>query len=367
MKKLLIVLLGGLIVAGVTSCSMSQTKLAYPDSAQYRDGEFRNRVNLQLGGAVQSARIAWRYFFDKPATTVPLAEIPVQPVNPVQLQSESADTVVYRLGHSTLLLGVKGQYWLIDPVFSERASPVSWAGPKRFHQPPLDLDQLPPLQGVLISHDHFDHLDENSIRQLAEKTDNFIVPLGISSYLTAWGVSDEKISELDWWQSVQVGSLNLTATPAQHFSGRGITDGNKTLWASWVIKTPQHQLFYSGDSGYFEGFKEIGERFGPFDLTMIENGAYNELWSGVHMTPEQSLQAHIDLQGRVMMPVHNGTFDLAMHPWYEPLEKISELAWNASVSLAVPQIGERWEVGQHQVHSLWWEQAMESELAFANQ
>lgn len=363
MKKLTTLLLGGLIVAGVISCSVNQTKKAYPDSVQFSAGEFRNPVETTLAGAAQTVKIAWHYFFNKPSTAVPAVEIPVLPIDPLLLSVESSETVIYRLGHSTLLLAVKGKYWLIDPVFSDRASPVSWAGPKRFHQVPVSLALLPPLQGVLISHDHYDHLDEQSIRQLAEKTDHFVVPLGVAGYLKKWGVQADKISEQDWWQSVQIGQLNLTATPAQHFSGRGMTDRNQTLWASWVIRTPEYNLFYSGDSGYFDGFKEIGERFGPFDLTMIENGAYDELWSDVHMTPEQTLQAHQDLRGKQLMPVHNGTFDLALHAWYDPLERISSLAWDASVKLATPKIGEPLVLGQPRQNVLWWEEVTEAEYA----
>ncbi len=352
------------MMAGI-SCSLSQSKRSYPDSAQFETGRFHNLTPIRQDGVMQVAKIAWRFMTEKHAEATPSTEMPIVPIDSQSLLQEYADTVIYRLGHSTLLLAVQGKYWLIDPVFSRRASPVNWAGPKRFHETPITIAELPPLAGVLISHDHYDHLDKESIRQLAGKADYFVVPLGLADYLTRWGVTAEKVTELDWWQSVQLGAVQLTATPAQHFSGRGLNDRDKTLWASWVIKTPQHNLFFSGDSGYFAGFKAIGDRFGPFDLTMIENGAYNELWSEVHMTPEESLQAHKDLQGKVMMPVHNGTFDLAMHAWYEPLERISELVWNASVALAVPKIGERMVVGEPHTFAYWWAPMMSVESAYA--
>jgi len=366
-KVLMTVLVGGLIVAsaaGIVSCATHKVTPDYETSEQFHDGQFQNQREIQLGGFANTAKILWRYLTEKRFNTVPEDELNVQMITPQQLaKPQGAAPVIYRLGHSSLLLQVKGENWLIDPVFAERASPFSWVGPKRFHAPPIALDALPEIRGVIISHDHYDHLDAASIKVLAQQDIHFIVPLGLGRYLTRWGVEDAYITELDWWQDTRVGALQLTATPAQHFSGRGLNDTNQTLWASWVIDSGDHRLFYSGDSGYFDGFKTIGERFGPFDLTMIENGAYNELWRDVHMSPEESLQAHLDLKGKVMMPVHNGTFDLAMHPWFEPLDRIFDLAWEASVSLALPKIGEAYQVGGPRSQRLWWEQQMKAELA----
>ena len=170
----------------------------------------------------------------------------------------------------------------------------------------------------------------------------------------SWGVDANKVHELDWWQELAIGKVKLTATPAQHFSGRGVFDSNKTLWASWAITTPQSSLFFSGDSGYFDGFKHIGEKLGPFDLTILENGAYDRNWSQVHMTPEETMQAHIDLKGRALMPVHNGTFDLALHPWYEPLERLSVLASELEVPLVTPIVGERTVINKPDASHFWW-------------
>jgi L-ascorbate metabolism protein UlaG (beta-lactamase superfamily) len=253
---------------------------------------------------------------------------------------------------------LRGEFWITDPVFAERASPFQWAGPKRFHAPPIALEELPPLKGVILSHNHYDHLDRATVLALAATTEHFLTPLGVGDTLIAWGVPAHKVQQLDWWQTTQVDGLRFAATPAQHFSGRGVRDTNATLWASWVVIDDDLRVFFSGDTGYFDGFKAIGERYGPFDVTFMETGAYDPQWPHVHMQPEQSLQAHLDVQGRVMMPIHNGTFDLAMHPWFEPFERITALAAQHGVSLATPVIGERLDLQQPQAGQPWWKQAV---------
>lgn len=258
------------------------------------------------------ARVLWNALFNKPRSTVPRQPLPVLSPSRAELDA-TVDGSLFRLGHSTLLLKLAGSWWLTDPVFSERASPLPFAGPKRFHAPPVALADLPPIRGVILSHDHYDHLDRAAIKALVPLVELFLAPLGVGDRLLAWGVPPGKVRQLDWWQGIEAGGLRLTATPAQHFSGRGLHDGNRTLWCSWVIESVELKLFFSGDSGYFDGFAEIGRRYGPFDLTMLETGAYNEHWPYVHMHPQQTLQAHRDLGGRWLLPIHNGTFDLAMH------------------------------------------------------
>jgi L-ascorbate metabolism protein UlaG (beta-lactamase superfamily) len=178
--------------------------------------------------------------------------------------------------------------------------------------------------------------------------------LGVGDTLVSWGVPAAKVQQLGWWQSASAGSLKLTATPAQHFSGRTLWDSNKTLWASWVIESGGLKVFFSGDTGYFKGFREIGERFGPFDLTLMETGAYDPQWPDIHMQPKDTLQAHIDLRGKVMLPIHNGTFDLAMHSWDDPFEQITALAAARGQTLATPQIGEALDIAQPQATGAWW-------------
>ena len=211
---------------------------------------------------------------------------------------------------------------------------------------------------MLLSHNHYDHLDKNAVRALAQKTREFLVPLGVDKNLVEWGVSVENIQTFDWWQSTLDTHARLTFTPTQHFSGRGLGDANETLWGSWVIETEKGKLFFSGDSGYFSGFKTIGEKFGPFDLTFIETGAYNEDWPDVHMTPEQSVAAHKDLRGKIMMPIHNGTFNLAFHAWYEPLERVSEAAQRQGVELTTPIVGEVITLGEPMPNNAWWKEVM---------
>ena len=290
----------------------------------------------------------------------PTKEVPLKPISRQELTAID-QPVLYRLGHSTILMKLDNEFVLADPVFCERTSPVQWIGPKRFHPTPIDIEELPDIKVVLISHDHYDHLDKAAVKQLDEKVEYFVTPLRVGDYLRKWGVNADKIIELDWWQQFQVGTLSVTLTPTQHFSGRGLTDRNETLWGSFVIESSQNRLFFSGDSGYFDGFKQIGERFGPFDIAMVETGAYNKLWPEIHMMPEESMQAFLDLRGKAMLPIHNSTFDLSMHDWYEPLEKISELAEQHQVNLLTPIMGEAVSINQPQAAYAWWRDIMPAE------
>lgn len=318
------------------------------------DGRYQNLTVSPPDGVLKKLRIGVKFLLmRKPPQTRPQAPLPVQPLSR-QVLLEAPDNSLWRLGHSTLLIKTHGVFFLTDPVFSERASPVQWAGPKRFHAPPLSLDDLPPLAAVVLSHNHYDHLDHASIMALAAKTEHFLAPLGVGETLMEWGVPAHKVRQLDWWQETEVAGVRLAATPAQHFSGRSLTDSNRTLWASWVLIDPQWRLFFSGDSGYFEGFKAIGERYGPFDLALVETGAYNAAWPNVHMQPEESLKACQDVQGRWMVPIHNGTFDLAFHAWQEPFERITRLADAAGVPLATPHLGERLDLLHPHRGVAWW-------------
>ncbi len=298
-------------------------------------------------------KAASQVVFAQQADKTPSEPLPIRHLEASSLD-EIAGPVLYRLGHSSILAKLGGDLVLIDPVFSKRASPLQWVGPKRFHPVPLEPESLPTITAVVISHNHYDHLDKGTVRLLADKTQYFVVPLGVGEHLRDWGVAEDAIVEMDWWEELEIGELTFVATPAQHFSGRSLTDRNKTLWASWVIQGDGANLFFSGDTGYFDGFKEIGERYGPFDITMIENGAYNEAWRSVHMMPEESVQAHIDLRGRAMLPIHNCTFDLSVHAWYEPLDSASALATERGVELLTPVIGAPVQVLTPQPTYAWW-------------
>ncbi|MES2626712.1 MAG: MBL fold metallo-hydrolase [Pseudomonadota bacterium] len=337
----------------ITCTHTSYTPVTYAESPQQHEGKFQNVVPRKRIGFLDTLSIVWRALTQKPDTSVPRAPIPVQQLTTAVLL-DAPDASLFRLGHSTILLKLNGEFWLTDPVFSERASPVQWMGPKRFHAPPIDIEQLPPIKGVILSHDHYDHLDRAAIMQLAPKVEIFVTPLGVGDRLIAWGIDASRVRQLDWWQHTQVGDMRLVATPAQHFSGRGVSDGDRTLWASWVIMAGDLTVFFSGDTGYHEGFKAIGERFGPFDVTLLETGAYDAQWADVHMQPEETLQAHLDLKGDWLLPVHNGTFDLAMHAWTDPFDRIHTLATERGVKLATPSMGE--QLSLHSPHSgqRWW-------------
>ncbi|RMT58687.1 hypothetical protein ALP44_05423 [Pseudomonas syringae pv. theae] len=317
------------------------------------EGRYQNHTPMKPLGFFRMLGIFWDQAFNKPKETRPAGEIPVQPLSRQQLLAAPNNTV-YRLGHSTVLLKLRNRFWLTDPVFAERASPVQWAGPQRFHQPPISLEELPPITGVILSHNHYDHLDHMAIKALVDKTEHFLAPLGVGDKLIEWGVPAHKVQQLDWWQSTEVAGITFVATPSQHFSGRTLRDSNRSLWASWVMIDDDQRIFFSGDSGYFDGFKTIGEQYGPFDLTLMETGAYNVEWPQVHMQPEQTLQAHLDLRGRWLLPIHNGTFDLAMHAWHEPFDRILALAWEQNVSITTPMMGQPFYLQYPCRAMTWW-------------
>ncbi len=328
----------------------------YAQSPQFSECSFHNPPNPDVLPSASSWSNWTRFLFATKVGTVPVDAIPVRPLTTAQLNAlDPQANHLVRLGHSSHLLKLQGRFWLIDPVFGERVSPVSFIGPKRFHAPPLNLQQLPDIEGVILSHDHYDHLDVPTIDYLVSRARRYVVPLGVKARLVDMGVDPARITELDWWQSTEQAGIRLTAAPAQHFSGRSLNDRNKTLWASWVIQSADQRIFYSGDSGYFGGFKTIGERFGGFDLAMMENGAYDANWPAVHMTPEESVKAFQDLRARVLYPVHNSTFDLAFHTWHDPLDRIATLSDQKGITLATPVIGEVLTLGRERTNVRWWE------------
>ena len=310
----------------------------HPQSPAWHNGRFRNVANTRAAslGEVRKAFRAHRGQRRKPQSPLPVVTVRQDVLSGPASQALQ----VTWLGHSSVLIEIDGLRLLTDPVLGARASPVPFAGPKRFTPPALTVAQLPPINAVILSHDHYDHLDRDTIRALADRVGHFYTTLGVGQRLIAWGVDAKRVTELDWWQETRFGPLTLAATPAQHFSGRGLRDGNSTLWASWVVLGTHERLFFSGDTGMHEGFAQIGERYGPFDLTLVECGAYSQTWPNVHMQPEQSIAAHRLVRGKTMMPVHWGTFDLAFHRWDEPAERIRALAAEQGVHLVQPRPGE---------------------------
>ncbi|WP_091617928.1 MBL fold metallo-hydrolase [Amycolatopsis saalfeldensis] len=323
-------------------------------SPQFADGLFRNASPTRAspspsaaGGILRELLFGENRALRKPGGEIPLVAQPVV---------ESADGVYLTwYGHASTLVEIDGARVLCDPVWSDRVSPAAFAGPRRLHAPPVPLASVGRVDAIVISHDHYDHLDLATVRELLATHDApFLVPLGVGAHLERWQVPGSRIIELDWNEAAEVGGIRFVATPAQHFSGRGISN-DSTLWTSWVIAGPRHRVFYSGDTGYFDGFAKIGEEHGPFDATLIQIGAYAPHWPDIHMTPEEGVAAHIDVRGGLLVPVHWATFSLAMHPWAEPADRVWREAKANDLALAVPKPGERLDVANPPAVDGWWQ------------
>jgi L-ascorbate metabolism protein UlaG (beta-lactamase superfamily) len=286
---------------------------------------------------------------------VPKGPLPIEAISSDAFEKAPATGLrITWLGHASVVVEIDGRRLLLDPVWAERVSPLPFAGPKRFHPPPLPLDELPPLDAIIISHDHYDHLDRSVIRLLGGSGVPFITSLGVGARLEKWDVAPQRITELDWGQSTLVGDLTVTATPARHFSGRGVIDSDTTLWSSWVITGPRHRVFFTGDTGYFGDVAQIGARYGPFDATLMKIGAYDYSWPDIHLTPEDAVRVHVAVRGKVMVPVHWGTFNLAFHAWNEPPERLLAAAKQESVAVMIPRPGQQLEPGASNSLEPWW-------------
>ncbi|WP_299534541.1 MBL fold metallo-hydrolase [uncultured Streptomyces sp.] len=330
-------------------------------SPNFADGVFQNPVAASARPSGGSALDLAKVYFDKErrARRAPSGTIPVYPTTFADLAEPPASGMrLTWMGHSTVLAEIDGRRVLFDPVWGERCSPFAFAGPKRLHPAPLPLAALGAVDVVVISHDHYDHLDLPTIRALAATETVFAVPLGVGAHLEHWGVPVARIRELDWNEATEVSGLTLTATPARHFCGRGLRNQQHTLWASWAVAGPDHRVYHSGDTGYFPGFKDIGEAHGPFDATMIQLGAYSEHWPDIHMTPAEGVRAHLDLQGGrpggVLLPIHWGTFNLAPHAWAEPGEWVKDAAEEVAQAVAFPHPGEPFEPAGTLPTDPWW-------------
>ena len=269
------------------------------------------------------------------------------------------------LGHSTVLLEIDGWRVLTDPVWGARASPTRIAGPRRFQPVPVRLSALPAIDLVVVSHDHYDHLDYPTIRKLAATGVPFVTSLGVGAHLEAWGVAPDRITELDWWETHRVAGsgLTVTAAPSQHFSGRALKDRNATLWSSFVIRGTRHAVFFSGDTGLTSQYAEIRDRLGPFDLVMLEVGAFHPAWGHIHLGPDNALKAHAMLGGGAFLPVHWGTFNLALHAWDAPAEALFAHAAQHDAQLVMPRLGEPVEPAHAPPVTPWWRGVDESRRA----
>jgi L-ascorbate metabolism protein UlaG (beta-lactamase superfamily) len=320
-------------------------------SPHYRDGRFHNTVPASIAPPSSGPGVMREMMFGKelrkPARAVPL-EVPDLSVPP-------ADGLrVTWLGHATVLVELEGVRLLFDPVWSERVSPSTLLGPRRLHPVPIPLEDLPPVDAVVISHDHYDHLDMTTVRRIAQlwPRTRFVVPLGVGAHLERWRIPLSRMVELDWNEQTTIDGVTLTATAARHFSGRLRPGGNGTLWASWVAAGARRRVFYTGDSGYFDAYREIGEEHGPFDITFIQVGAYSPYWPDIHMTPEQGVATHRAVGGGLLVPVHWGTFSLAPHAWSEPVERLLKAA-AGDVPVSVPRPGQPVELA-NPADDPWW-------------
>jgi L-ascorbate metabolism protein UlaG (beta-lactamase superfamily) len=322
----------------------------YTGSPQFRDGLFHNRLpsteSPEGGRAALAKEFATKGRVGKPRQTVQLAT--------PDLPARAGELAATWLGHATVLVEVEGRWVLTDPVWSDRVSPSARVGPRRTHPVPLALEDLPPLDAVLISHDHYDHLDTATVDALVStQAAPFVVPLGVGQHLGRWGVPQERIVELDWDETHDVAGLRVTCTEARHFSGRSL-GSNTTLWSSWVVAGDRRRVYFGGDSGYTPAFADIGERYGPFDLTMLPIGAYDTRWPDVHMDPDEALRAHRELHGKVLLPIHWATFDLAFHDWADPVEWVLAEARHVGARLALPEPGRRFAPAESLPTRPWW-------------
>ncbi|HYH74841.1 MAG TPA: MBL fold metallo-hydrolase [Candidatus Saccharimonadales bacterium] len=318
----------------------SRRKQAYQASRNFVKGKFVNQTPTTMHiSATEMLSLVKDELGSHPDRRPHKALTPNHPTAAAIKPSDEAKITWF--GHSAFMLQMKGKTMLLDPMFGKTASPFELIGPKRFTTGlPLNIDELPPIDAVIISHDHYDHLDYDTVHKLRYAVGHFFVPLGIGSHLERWGVLPERITELDWWQTAELDGIKLACTPSRHFSGRTLTDRFATLWASWVINDGTTNVFFSGDTGYGPHFKEIGNKYGPFDLTLLECGQYNERWPNIHMMPEMTAQAHLDLRGKQMIPMHWGSFVLALHDWTDPVERVLKAAAANGSIVLTPRLGE---------------------------
>ena len=325
-------------------------------SPNFKNGRFQNPVETKMQtDDMPFFKVMKEFLFTK-GDRIPADTLKVKTIDLSQFGRGGQDVKICWLGHSTFLIEIDGKIILTDPIFSKRVSPFSFFGTESFpYSEKYTLEKLPRIDLVLISHDHYDHLDYQTIKKLKDSQVPFLTALGVGAHLEYWGISSERITELDWWEDYQLsGNIKLTATPARHFSGRGLTDRFSTLWASWVIAGPQHRLFFGADSGYFPGFKTIGEKYDPFDLAMLECGQYSQYWPFIHLSPEETFAAANDLNAKSLMPIHWGKYKLSIHPWTEPVERLLSASKENETFVTTPRIGQIFSLKQPLPNEKWW-------------
>jgi len=325
-------------------------------SPQSRDNKFENQIPTTMNLDFRTGLKVLVDMLKGHPEGRPKGSLETERLSQERLRSGEDATVTW-FGHSAVLLKLDGKTIFLDPMLGRAPSPVPLLGGGRYSKRmPLEIDQLPSIDAVVISHDHYDHLDYGTIKKLRGKVRRFIVPLGVAAHLERWGVDPSAITEHDWWDELEYEGLKLVCAPARHFSGRNVgSNRNSTLWCSWIVAGKQAKVYFSGDSGYGPHFKEIGDKYGPFDLTLMECGQYDPRWASIHMLPEETVQAHLDVRGKRMIPIHWGAFTLALHAWTDPVERASRAAKERGVIVATPRIGEIVRIGAPELPStVWW-------------
>ncbi len=334
---------------------MSLNSTTYARSPHWRNGRFHNQVPTHLEIHARDLPGLLKAVLFPDSNRAPKGGLPIVRVDPTALLAPPSAPRLTWFGHSALLLEMSGKIILLDPMLGNVPAPLPFLGRKRYtRQLPIEIDELPEVDVVVISHDHYDHLDRGSILKLRHRTRRWITSLGVARRLIRWGVPSEHITELDWGEHAMIDDVKFTAAPARHFSGRGLWDRYRTFWSSFVIDNGKHRLYFNADSGYGAHFAEIGAQYGPFDLALMECGQYNEKWQAIHMMPEEAVQAALDLNATVAMPIHWGAFTLALHPWYEPPQRFTDEARRVGLRVTTPMIGEAVIVGEHYPDHEWW-------------
>ena len=331
----------------------------YDQTGHHKDGVFTNYEEINMQMDCHSIKAMLRETLNPDPEVAPAQNIEVEKFDAAQLLAipDTATRITW-LGHSSFLIETAGKVILLDPVFGQYAAPHPMLGRARFHKKmPITIDEIPRVDCVIISHDHYDHLDYESIAELKDKTEHFFVPLGIGNHLRRWEVAEEDFTEMDWWDEANYEDVNIVLTPSRHMSGRGLADQSTTLWGSWIVKHDHANMYFSGDGGYGKHFKEIGAKYGPFDIGLMECGQYNDLWRDVHMMPEESVAASQDVKAKVMIPIHWGSFALATHSWKDPAIRVTAEAAKRKVKIATPKIGESVFLLKAKLDSYkrWWE------------
>lgn len=319
-----------------------ERRMLYKESNQHRAGKFNNTLPVpkELSFS-ETLSLAYKFFTTKVKNGRPKKDLTVHKIDSANVARYNKETRLIWYGHSSFLLQIEGKNILLDPMLGKVAAPHPLLGANRFNsQFPLALEKLNKIDAVLFSHDHYDHLDYGTILKIKDKVQHFYVPLGVGVHLEAWGIPTTKITELDWWQDTTLDNLTFVCTPAQHFSGRKLNNNQSTLWSSWVIQSKVDNIYFSGDSGYAPHFKEIGNKYGPFDIALMECGQYNQMWADIHMMPEETAQAGIDIKAKKIVPIHWAGFKLALHSWTDPITRVKAKALELNLEVVTPEIGD---------------------------